>query len=75
MHIITARVNIIMKNRLDFANNYSILLTLYYRHIDLKIKDIDVIILALDNIELCLIYTNLMLHCRQWLTQMYISYK
>ena len=64
MRIIIARVNAIIKNRLDFKNNHGIPLTLYYRHIDPRIKDINVIILVLDNIELRLIYTNLMLHCR-----------
>lgn len=37
------QVNIIMKKRLDFENNHSILLTLYYKNIDLKIKDLDII--------------------------------
>ena len=66
--IITAQVNAIIKNKLNFENDHNIPLTLYYKYIDLRIKDIDVIMLVLDNMELRLIYTNLILYYRQWLT-------
>ncbi len=44
--MITARVNAIINNGLDFEDDHGIPLTLYYRHIDPRIKDIDVIMLA-----------------------------
>lgn len=47
-------VNAIIKKVLDFQNNHSIPLTLYYRDNGLKIKDINVIILIpkiIHNIE------------------------
>ncbi len=46
--IITTQINAIIKKSLDFENNHDIIsLTLYYRYIDSKIKDINVIIRAL----------------------------
>ncbi len=37
--IIIVRINTIIKKGLDFENNYSITLTLYYRHIDPRIPE------------------------------------
>lgn len=44
--MITTRVNAINNNELDLQDNYNIFLILYDRHIDSKIKDIDIIMLA-----------------------------
>ncbi len=44
--IISTRVNAIIKKGLDFENDYDIPLTLRYRHIGPRIKDIDVIMLV-----------------------------
>ena len=44
--MITVRVNAIIKKELDFQNNYIIPLTLHYRDIGNRIKNIDVILLV-----------------------------
>lgn len=69
------QINAIIKNELNFQNNHIIPLTLYYKYIDLRIKYIDVIMLAPDNIKRYLININFTFHYGQWLTQIYISYK
>lgn len=44
--IITVRVNAIIGKKLDFENDHALPLTLYYNHIDPRINDIDMIMLA-----------------------------
>lgn len=38
------QINVIIKKESDFENNHDIPLTLYFRHINLRIKDSDMII-------------------------------
>ncbi len=57
--MIRVQVNAIINNGLDFEDNHSILLTLYYRLIDVGMKDSDVIMLVpgiIYNIEYYKLY-------------------
>ena len=44
--IITMQINAIIKKGLNFEKNQNILLTSYYRHIGVKINDMNMIMLA-----------------------------